>query len=167
MLRLSCLLLVLALPATAEAQQVLGSPLAAPPNWGAGCEVELGFFDPGPTVQGVYSTRVTNQDCTWFDAFAGVPGNGRIRSVSVRAGAGATAIRFVVARTLQGQGGPAGGGCCFFVAEFPPNPQPPLVLTPNQVNTFPVDIPVERNGSIQTGIVTGDVLGISAVPNTG
>ncbi len=96
-----------------------------------------------------------------------MPGNGRITSIRVGAGTGPTRIRFVVARSLQGQGGPAGGGCCFFVAEFPPAPQPPLTLTPNAVNTFAVDIPVERNASVQTGIITGDFIGFSAEPNTG
>lgn len=158
---------LLFLPAAAGAQsQILGSSLPAAPNWGAGCEIELDFFDPEPTARGEYSARLTNKDCTWFQPLS-VPGNGRITSISVRAGTGPTRIRFVVARSLQGQGGPAGGGCCFFVAEFPPAPQPPLTLTPNVVNTIPVDIPVERNASQQTGIISADFIGFSAEPNTG
>jgi len=81
----------------------------APPNWGAGCEIELDFFDQEPTARGEYSTRRTNKDCTWFTPLS-VPGNGRITSIRVGAGTGPTRIRFVVARSLQGQGGPAGGG---------------------------------------------------------
>lgn len=111
------LIVLLALSAAAGAQaQTTGSTLPAAPNWGAGGEIELDFFDPEPAARGEYSTRRTNKDCTWFSPQS-VPGNGRITGIRVRAGAGATQIRFVVARSLQGQGGPAGGGCCFFVAE--------------------------------------------------
>jgi len=164
---LLALLVGLVLPAGAGAQaQTLGSPLTQAPNWSAGCETELDFFDEGPTAQGEYSFRQTNRDCTWFTPQS-VPSNGRVRVVRIRAGRNPTQIRFVVARQLQGQGGPAGGGCCFFVAEYPPAPQPPLTLTPNAINEFATDIPVERNTSERTGIVTADFLGFSGVPNTG
>jgi hypothetical protein len=138
--------------------QSFGDPLTDPANASFGCETVPRIGD----TSGNYLAFASGQpDCTWFNTAGGtVPGDGRIRTVSVRSGPRPARLRFVVVRTLGSPG--AGTVCCFFAgesAEFRP--------APNAVQTFPVNLAVERNTNPKTGIVTADTVGVSAVSGAG
>jgi len=160
--------LALVAPASTSATvTTFGSSLAAAPNATFGCE--LGPF----TVDGNFDVLLSSSgagDCTWrqqgvfgslTDPRAGsVPGDGRITQVQVRAGANPAPLRFVIFRQLGNVGGTTNSQCCFFVRETAP-----VTLQPNRINTFRVNIPVERN--TLKGIRAYDLVGISAAANTG
>ena len=159
----------LALPTAASAEtRTFGSPLTAAPGPTFGCELmptlrldASGNYDLVPS--GV-------PDCTWRQSgvfgnladprFSSVPGDGRITRVEVRAGPNPAPLRFVVLSQLGNVGGTENSQCCFFVSETAP-----VALQPNVINTFAVNIPVQRN--TLDGIRRFDLMGISAASGTG
>ena len=160
----------LALPAAAFGQAVtFGSPLTTAPTVNFGCET---MPTPIPDASGNYALVGSGvPDCTWRQAgvfapqpgdprFSSVPGDGRITRVEVRAGANPAPLRFVVFSQLGNVGGTENSQCCFFVSETQP-----VALQPNVINTFAVNIPVERN--TLKGIRRFDLMGISAASGTG
>jgi hypothetical protein len=163
------LALALVLPATAAAQsQTFGSPLTTAPNLNVGCEMYPYIAD----VSGSYGLKPSGvADCTWRQSgvfgvtsgdprFSSVPGDGTITRVEVLAGPNPAPLRFVVFSQLGNAGGTENFQCCFFVSETAP-----VALTPNVVNTFAVNIPVQRN--TLDGIRRFDLMGISAAAGTG
>jgi hypothetical protein len=144
--------------ATAAALQTWGDPLTDSSNAGFGCETQPTLID----ASGNYYPVASNQtDCPWFNTGGGtVPGDGVVVSVTIKSGPQPARVRFVVVRTLAQPG--TGTECCIFAGEsqvFQP--------TPNSVQTFPVNLPVERNTNTVTQIVTQDNIGVSAVAGTG
>src|ERR1044072_6910187 len=160
----------LALPAAASGQAVtFGSPLTVAPNATFGCET---MPTPIPDASGNYAFVPSGvPDCTWRQSgvfapqpgdprFSSVPGDGRITRVEVAAGPTPAPLRFVVFSQLGNVGGTENSQCCFFVSETQP-----VALQPNVINTFAVNIPVERN--TLKGIRRFDLMGISAASGTG
>ncbi|WP_051471030.1 hypothetical protein [Patulibacter minatonensis] len=160
-------------PPASAATATFGSRLDNAPNVVPGCEqrpwVSMQDFDTYvPTASGTDS-------CTWWltgvfgdqaDTRKGyVPGDGTVTSVTIRSGATPAPLRVVVARQLTPFGPKApfsGTSCCVFVTqsdEFQP--------TPNTTSTFPLNLPVEQNRNLESGIQTDDIVGISARSNTG
>jgi len=165
---LALLLLALLLPAAASATiTTIGSTLQTPPNAGFGCESV-------PQITGIDGSQTLvasgQPDCTWRQTgvfgsdtdprFSSVPGDGRITKVEVLTGANPAPLRFVIIRQLGNVGGTANSQCCFFKSETLPMP-----MRPNQVNTFDVNIPVERN--TLNGIRAFDLVAISATTGQG
>lgn len=162
------LALALLLPASAAAQsQTFGSPLTTPSNVGIGCDQKPIIVN----VNGDYGPGPGAADCTWRQSgvfgvtsgdprFSSVPGDGTITRVEVLAGPNPAPLRFVVLSQLGNAGGTENFQCCFFVSETAP-----VALTPNVVNTFAVNIPVQRN--TLDGIRRFDLMGISAAAGTG
>lgn len=160
--------LALVLPSAAAAQsQTFGSPLTTAPNLSIGCEQKPIIVN----VNGDYGPAPGAADCTWRQTgvfgvtsgdprFSSVPGDGTITRVEVLAGPNPAPLRFVVLSQLGNAGGTENFQCCFFQSETAPVP-----LTPNVVNTFDVNIPVQRN-TLQ-GIRRFDLMGISAAAGTG
>ena len=167
-------ILVLAIPASAAAQsRTLGSPLAAPPDAAFGCETK-----PALTAQsfnGDYFFVPSGvPDCTWFQSgvigsvdysdprTGSVPADGTITNVTIRTGDTPAAMGIVIVRQIGGVliGGGSTSVCCAFVSE---TPLP--ALAPRTTNSFPVNIPVERN--IRGTSAVADYVGISALSNTG
>jgi hypothetical protein len=164
------LAIALVAPSAASGQAVtFGSPLAVAPNLNFGCET---MPTPIPDASGNYALVGSGvPDCTWRQSgvfapqpgdprFSSVPGDGRITRVEVRAGPNPAPLRFVVFSQLGNVGGTENSQCCFFVSETQP-----VQLQPNAINTFAVDIPVERN--TLKGIRRFDLMGISAASGTG
>ena len=158
----------LVVPAGALGQaRTLGSPLTRTPNL-HGCETEPTFT--ANSSNGDYEALPSGDpDCTWFQSgvvgaqnysdprTGSVPSDGTITTVSVRSGPNPSPLRFVVVRQFEQS---AGGFCCAFV----PGRETPLVQPrPNQVSTFTVNLPVERNVDTQRGIITADYIGLSGV----
>ncbi|MCW5892995.1 MAG: hypothetical protein KIT14_20970 [bacterium] len=163
------LLVVLASAGLAAAQsQTFGSSLATAPNVSIDCALYPTIADPS----GAYALVSSGvADCTWRQAgvfgvandprFSSVPGDGRITSVTIRSGPAPVApIRFAIFRQLSTPGFGAESQCCFFVGETAP-----VQPTPNSVETFAVDLPVQRNTI--DGIFAVDLVGISAAAGTG
>lgn len=167
-------ILVLAIPASAAAQsRTLGSPLAAPPDAAFGCETK-----PALTAQsfnGDYFFVPSGvPDCTWFQSgvigsvdysdprTGSVPADGTITNVTIRTGDTPAAMGIVIVRQIGGVliGGGSTSVCCAFVSE---TPLP--AMAPRTTNSFPVNIPVERN--IRGTSAVADYVGISALSNTG
>lgn len=156
-------LAALALPASAFAQaQTFGSPLTAPANLPIGCDQKPIIIN----VNGDYGPSPGAADCTWRQSgvfagaptdprFSSVPGDGTITRVEVLASANPAPLRFVVLSQLGNLGGTENFQCCFFQSETAP-----VALTPNVVNTFNVNIPVQRN--TLDGIRRFDLMAISA-----
>jgi hypothetical protein len=162
------------IPASASATTAtFGSPLQNAPNVAAGCEsrpfVSSADFDTYvPTASGAAS-------CTWWqtgvfgDAADGrkgyVPGDGTVTSITVRSGPNPAPLRVVVARQLTpfGPNAPfSGTSCCVFAGqseEFQP--------APNTTSTFALDLPVEHNRNVDSGIQTDDIVGVSARSDAG
>ena len=138
--------------------QAYGDSLSDEANATFGCEVAPGI---GDTSGNYYAFPSGQPDCTWFNTAGGtVPGDGVIQTVTIRSGAHPARLRFVVVRTLGAPG--AGTTCCFFASESA------LVQpAPNTVQTFGVNLRVERNTNPKTGIITQDTVGVSAVTGTG
>jgi hypothetical protein len=160
----------LTVTATAAADtRVLGSSLAATPGSFPGCETEP-TLDPNSGSFDFQAYPSNDPDCTWYQSgvfgaapgntlTGGVPADGRITNIAIKAGATPARLRFVLLRQLVREGQ---SSCCFFVSETPEvQPQP------NAVTNFPVDISVERNTNPDTGIITQDWIGISGVSGTG
>jgi hypothetical protein len=163
--------LTLLMPAAASAEtRTFGSRLDKAPTANAfGCESK-------PTLSGDLHTYVptasNTPDCTWRQSgvvtsdpneprFSSVPGDGTITKVEVRTGNNPAPLRFVVLSQLGNTGSTeVAGECCFFVSETAPLP-----MAPNTVNTFNVNIPVERN--TLNGIRRFDLMAISAASGTG
>ncbi len=153
----------------AAQSQTLGSPLAEAPNLSVDCALQ-------PVIGGASGSYLLVSsgvpDCTWRQAgvfgvtsgdprFSSVPGDGRITSVTVRSGPAPVApIRFAIFRQLSTPGFGAEAQCCFFVSETAP-----VQPAPNAVQTFAVDIPVQRNTI--DGFLAVDLVGISAAAGTG
>ena len=159
LLTVSLLLGVLALPSVAAAQlQTFGSTLQNPSNLTFGCEAIPTIVD----VSGNQAPVASGQpDCTWANTGGGtVPGNGTVTRITIKSGPNPAPIRFVVLRTLAQPG--QGSFCCFFVAETSVS-QP----TPNSVQSFNVNLPVERNTNPQTQVISQDNIGVSAASGTG
>ncbi len=173
---LATLAIVLAVPAGASAQsRTLGSPLAAAPNLGFGCETKPTFT--AQSFNGDYFLVPSGQpDCTWFQSgvigsvdysdprTGSVPADGTITNIAVRGGLNPAAFRVVIVRQI---GGIVGNDepisvCCAFVSETAPlRPTP----SANGVTNFPVNIPVQRN--IRGTSAVADYVGISGVSGTG
>lgn len=165
-LALLAVAICLAVPASAAGQaRTFGSPLDSTPNT-FGCETQprnVGTFD------GNYAFVASGQpDCTWWNwgvygnasvRTGGVPGDGRVTSISVRSGPNPALMRFTVVRLY-------GGGlnrCCFYTGQ-----QSALVRPrPNRVTTIPVNFTVESNTNPFNGLRTQDFIGVSAVSGTG
>jgi RTX calcium-binding nonapeptide repeat (4 copies) len=161
----------LAAAAGAQAQsRTLGSPLNLTPNT-FGCEIR-------PTVTEAFASGnylflpSGLPDCTWFQSgvpgavdysdprTGSVPANGRITAISVSSGNNPAPLSFVILRQLAQPG--TGSACCFLVGESQ------LVQpAPNQISTFTVNLPVERNVNPTTRIATADYVGFSAQSGTG
>lgn len=144
--------------ASAAPLQSFGDPLTDPANATFGCETVPQIGD----TSGNFFAFASNQpDCTWFNTGGGtVPGDGLVQTVTIRSGPRPAQIRFVVVRTLAQPG--TGTACCFFAGE-----SPLFQPAPNSVQTFPVNLAVERNTNPKTAIVTQDNIGVSAVSGTG
>jgi hypothetical protein len=159
----------LALPSAASGQpRAFGSPLTAAPTASFGCEAMPTLR---PDASGEYDLVPSGAPtCTWRQSgvfgnladprFSSVPGDGRITRVEVRAGPNPAPLSFVVMSQLGNVGGTENSQCCFFVSETAP-----VALQPNVVNTFAVNIPVQRN--TLDGIRRFDLLGVSAAAGTG
>ncbi|MGK2936216.1 MAG: hypothetical protein ACSLFR_00160 [Solirubrobacteraceae bacterium] len=158
-LAIAVLLLV---PAFAGAQAVTrGSPLTATPNVPFGCEasVEQNF------VTGLFElTPMGRPSCTWWssglaanpaDPNTGyVPTTGTVTNVRVRSGPNPAALRLVQLRSTA--------GCCTVVRHTEPF-QP----APNSVTQVTVNWLVEAVRDSVVGVSTVDVIGFSAIGNTG
>jgi hypothetical protein len=148
--------------------QTLGSSLANAPNLSVDCALYPVIADSS----GAYALVPSGvPDCTWRQAgvfgvtsdprFSSVPGDGRITSITVRSGPAPVApIRFAIFRQLTTPGFGAESQCCFFVRETAP-----VQPAPNSIQTFAVDIPVQRNTI--DGFLAVDLVGISAAAGTG
>lgn len=144
--------------AAAAQQQTLGNPLTSDPNAQFGCETQPRLLDDGGTGT-YYATASGVPDCTWWNTGGGtVPGDGVVQKVTIKSGPNPAAIRFVVIRTYQS----GGSFCCFFVAE-----SSVAKPAPNSRQSFIVNLPVERNTNTNTGTVSQDTIGFSAVSGTG
>jgi len=146
-------------PAVASAQlQTFGSTLANPSNLAFGCEAVPTIVD----VSGNQAPVASGQpDCTWANTGGGtIPGDGTVTKITIKSGPNPAPIRFVVLRTLAQPG--QGSFCCFFVAETSAA-QP----APNSVQSFDVNLPVERNTNPTTQVISQDNLGVSAAAGTG
>lgn len=157
---LLALLCLLAAPAAvAAAPSRFGSSLAAPANAELGCQTRLAPYGgsvPGTAYGDLVAVPSGTPDCTWWQSGAAVvPGDGSITRISVKSGPRPAILRFVVARNLQTI-------CCFFVAET-------SLSRPraNAVTSYAVDLPVERNTNVSTGVRTDDFIGVSAVSGSG
>ena len=151
--------LSLVLPAAGWAQaQTHGNPLTSPANAQFGCETRWRIGDP----EGNYYPGPSGvQDCTWWDTSGGtVPADGTVQRVTIRTGPNPAQVRFVVLRTLAQQG--TGTYCCAFAGE-----SPLFTPVPNAIQSFDVNLPVQRNTDPRNGIVTYDNVGVSAVSGTG
>lgn len=146
-------------PVTAGAQlQTFGSTLASPSNLAFGCEAVPTIVDVGGNQAPVASGA---PDCTWANTGGGtIPGDGTVTRITIKSGPNPAPIRFVVLRTLAQPG--MGSFCCFFVAETSVS-QP----APNSVQSFNVNLPVERNTNPATQVMSQDNIGVSAAAGTG
>jgi hypothetical protein len=156
------LALLLLVPAAAGAQAVTrGSPLTAPNNTTFGCEssVEQDFN----TFQFVV-VPMGRPSCTWWSsgesaAIGGantgfVPTTGTVTNVRVKSGPNPAPLRIVQLRSTA--------GCCVGVKQTEPF-QP----APNTVTQVTVNWLVEVVRDSVAGVSTNDVIGFSAVGNTG
>lgn len=158
-LAIAVLLLV---PAFAGAQAVTrGSPLTAPANVPFGCEasVEQNFFS------GLFElTPMNRPSCTWWssglatnptDPNTGyVPTTGTVTNVRVRSGPNPAPLRIVQLRSTA--------GCCTVVRHTEPFQPAPNTTTQVTVNWL-----VEAVRDSVVGVSTVDVIGFSAIGNTG
>lgn len=145
--------------ATAGAQlQTLGSTLANPSNLAFGCEAVPTIVDVAGNQAPVGSGAA---DCTWANTGGGtIPGDGTVTRITIKSGPNPAPVRFVVLRTLAQPG--MGNFCCFFVAETSVS-QP----APNSVQSFNVNLAVERNTNPATQVMSQDNIGVSAAAGTG
>ena len=156
-----------ATPARAQVV-VIGSSLAAAPNVSIDCAEQPMIQD----TNGNYGSSASGvADCTWRQAgvfgvtsgdtrFSSVPGDGTITSVTVRSGPSPAPLRFVIFRQLASPSDGTNSQCCFYVSETNT-----VQLTPNAIETFQTNIPVQRN--TLNGVRAFDLFGISAASNTG
>ena len=171
LVRTLCIAFVVAFltPASIQAQVVvIGSSLAAEPNFSLDCAGQPMIRDTDGSY-GVFASGVA--DCTWRQAgvfgvtsgdsrFSSVPGDGTITSVTIRSGPNPAPLRFVIFRQLASPSDGTNSQCCFYVSET--NTVQP---TPNAIQTFQTNIPVQRN--TLNGVRAFDLFGISAASNTG
>lgn len=158
------------------ATATFGSPLTQTPNLTVGCEA-LPMVDPG-NLDSIVMAGSGQASCTWHQLGvfgnqadprrSGVPGTGRITSVTIRSGANPAPLQVVVMRQFAQ---PAGAGstipgvtCCVFRAQ-----SDVLRPRPNTDTTFALNLPVElfADANPRTPVLVDDLVGITAASNTG
>jgi hypothetical protein len=164
-------LLGLAIPSNAlGVTTTFGSDLTAAPSVTFGCEImpqvsyqNLGFYDFVPSGQPSCTWRQLGVFGVQNDTHAStVPGDGTI--ISIRSGPHSAPLRVAIVRLLapneNGGINSNRSSCCYFVRE-----SPTFQPTPNQISTFALNLPVEKN---DTGgqVYTQDHVAISAQSST-